>query len=363
MKQYLDLMQHVLDNGTRKEDRTGTGTISVFGYQMRFNLSKGFPLVTTKKVHMKSIIHELLWFLKGDTNIQYLKENGVAIWDEWAEKEDVYADTEYSAPNRLALGVKEYGVDEQKFLKEYGSFVQGGHAYLDRVGVPRWGKGALLRKQGDLGPVYGSQWRSWPTRSGEHIDQISKVVEQLKWNPDSRRIIVSAWNVAEIENMKLPPCHAFFQFYSRPMQNSDRLKFVRNNPELRDKLSFEQPFDRGAWMDRHGVPKRFLDCQLYQRSADTFLGVPFNIASYALLTMMMAQVTGHIPGEFIWTGGDVHLYSNHLEQATLQLSREPKEMPIMTINPDVKDIFSFTYDDFKLTGYDSWPAIKAPVAV
>src|SRR6478609_468855 len=244
MKQYLDLMQHILDNGTRKEDRTGTGTISVFGYQMRFNLQDGFPLVTTKKVHLKSIIHELLWFLKGETNIKYLKENGVSIWDEWADE------------------------------------------------------------SGELGPVYGSQWRSWPTPDGGHIDQIQQVVNQLKTNPDSRRIIVSAWNVAEINNMKLPPCHAFFQFY---------------------------------------VADGKLSCQLYQRSADTFLGVPFNIASYALLTMMVAQVCDLAPGDFIHTFGDAHLYSNHLEQARLQLTREPRPLPVMRLNPAVRSIFDFRF--------------------
>ncbi|WP_299986051.1 thymidylate synthase [uncultured Pontibacter sp.] len=264
MKQYLDLMQHILDKGVKKEDRTGTGTLSVFGYQMRFDLAEGFPLVTTKKVHLKSIIHELLWFLKGDTNISYLKENGVTIWDEWADA------------------------------------------------------------NGDLGPVYGSQWRSWPTPDGRHIDQITQVVNQLKNNPDSRRIIVSAWNVAEIENMKLPPCHAFYQFY---------------------------------------VAEGKLSCQLYQRSADVFLGVPFNIASYALLVLMMAQVTGLEPGEFIWTGGDTHLYLNHLEQAQLQLTREPHALPTMYLNPDVKNIFDFQFEDFKLENYVSHPGIKAPVAV
>ncbi|MBD1396164.1 thymidylate synthase [Pontibacter sp. JH31] len=264
MKQYLDLMQHILDKGVKKEDRTGTGTLSVFGYQMRFDLAEGFPLVTTKKVHLKSIIHELLWFLKGDTNIAYLKENGVTIWDEWADE------------------------------------------------------------NGNLGPVYGSQWRSWPTPDGRHIDQMTQVVNQLKHNPDSRRIIVSAWNVAEIEHMKLPPCHAFYQFY---------------------------------------VAEGKLSCQLYQRSADVFLGVPFNIASYALLVLMMAQVTGLEPGEFIWTGGDTHLYLNHLEQAQLQLSREPYPLPTMRINPEVHDIFDFKYEDFKLENYVSHPGIKAPVAV
>ncbi|PIQ19746.1 MAG: thymidylate synthase [Cytophagales bacterium CG18_big_fil_WC_8_21_14_2_50_42_9] len=264
MQQYLQLLQHILDKGARKEDRTGTGTLSVFGYQLRFDLAAGFPLVTTKKVHLKSIIHELLWFLKGETNIRYLKENGVSIWDEWADED------------------------------------------------------------GNLGPVYGSQWRCWPTPNGGHIDQIMQVVNQLKNNPDSRRIIVSAWNVAEINNMKLPPCHAFFQFY---------------------------------------VADHKLSCQLYQRSADVFLGVPFNIASYALLTMMMAQVCDLELGEFVWTGGDTHLYLNHLEQTELQLTREPRKLPQMLLNPEVKSIFDFKYEDFKLVNYDPHPAIKAPVAV
>jgi len=264
MQQYLDLMRHVRDHGTRKEDRTGTGTMSVFGYQMRFDLSAGFPLVTTKKVHLRSIIHELLWFLKGDTNIRYLHENNVTIWDEWADE------------------------------------------------------------NGELGPVYGSQWRSWPAPDGRSIDQISQVMDQIRHNPDSRRIIVSAWNVAEIDNMALPPCHAFFQFY---------------------------------------VAGGRLSCQLYQRSADIFLGVPFNIASYALLTMMMAQVTGLEAGDFVHTFGDAHLYLNHLEQTDTQLSREPRPLPVMALNPAVDDLFAFVYEDFELQGYDPHPHIKAPVAV
>ena len=264
MKQYLDLMKHVLETGTQKHDRTGTGTLSVFGYQMRFNLQEGFPFVTTKKLHLKSIIHELIWFLKGDTNIAYLKENGVRIWDEWADE------------------------------------------------------------QGNLGPVYGHQWRSWPKPDGGHIDQITQVVNTIKKNPDSRRIIVSAWNVAEVEHMALPPCHSLFQFY---------------------------------------VAEGKLSCQLYQRSADIFLGVPFNIASYALLTMMMAQVCDLQPGDFIHTFGDAHLYNNHIEQANLQLSREPRPLPIMKINPEVKDIFQFKYEDFTLENYDPWPHIKGIVAV
>jgi thymidylate synthase len=264
MQQYHGLLRHILNTGVRKSDRTGTGTISCFGYQMRFDLQQGFPLVTTKKLHLKSIIHELLWFLKGDTNIAYLKENGVTIWDEWADE------------------------------------------------------------NGDLGPVYGKQWRSWETRDGRVIDQIQDLLHQLKTNPDSRRMIVSAWNVGELSEMALMPCHTMFQFY------------VANNK---------------------------LSCQLYQRSADVFLGVPFNIASYALLTMMIAQVTGLEAGEFIHSFGDVHIYSNHIEQVNLQLTRDPYPLPLMKLNPDVKDLFSFKYEDFQLENYQCHPAIKAPVAV
>lgn len=277
MKQYLDLMRHVKENGTQKGDRTGTGTVSVFGYQMRFDLSAGFPMVTTKKCHLKSIIHELLWFLKGETNIQYLRENGVSIWNEWANQE------------------------------------------------------------GDLGPVYGYQWRSWPLPNGQHVDQIAEIIETIKCKPNSRRIIVSAWNVADLPNesispqqnvknskMALAPCHAFFQFY---------------------------------------VADGKLSCQLYQRSADIFLGVPFNIASYALLTMMIAQVTGLKPGDFVHTLGDAHLYLNHLEQADLQLGREPYALPIIKINPSVMSIFDFRYEDFELLNYQSHPVIKAPISI
>jgi len=264
MKQYHELLQHLLDNGAKKSDRTGTGTLSVFGYQMRFNLQEGFPLLTTKKLHTKSIIHELLWFLKGDTNIAYLKENGVSIWDEWADA------------------------------------------------------------NGNLGPVYGYQWRSWPNPDGTQTDQISKLIEGLKKNPDGRRHIVSAWNPSFIDQMALPPCHCLFQFY---------------------------------------VADGKLSCQLYQRSCDTFLGVPFNIASYALLTMMVAQVCNLEVGEFVWTGGDVHLYSNHIEQAQLQLTRDIRSLPTLQINPEVNDIFSFRFEDFTLLNYDPHPHIKAAVAV
>ncbi|HVF81103.1 MAG TPA: thymidylate synthase [Flavisolibacter sp.] len=273
MQQYLQLLQHILDNGTQKTDRTGTGTISSFGYQMRFNLADGFPLVTSKKVHLKSIVHELLWFLKGETNIHYLKENGVKIWDEWADE------------------------------------------------------------QGELGPVYGKQWRSWEGKDGVVIDQITDVVEQIKKNPDSRRLIVSAWNVADLPKMALQPCHTLFQFYVVPP-----------NPLKGEK--------RGR-----------LSCQLYQRSADVFLGVPFNIASYALLTLMIAQVCDLAAGEFIHTFGDVHIYNNHLEQVQLQLSRSPFPLPTMKLNPDKKNIFDFSFEDFILENYSSHPAIKAPVAI
>ena len=264
MQQYLDLLRHIRENGVMKEDRTGTGTQSVFGYQMRFNLAEGFPLLTTKKVHLKSIIHELLWFISGDTNIGYLRENGVTIWDEWADE------------------------------------------------------------HGNLGPVYGHQWRSWSCPNGKAIDQLSEVINLIQHNPNSRRMLVTAWNPAEVDQMALPPCHCLFQFY---------------------------------------VANGKLSCQLYQRSADVFLGVPFNIASYALLTMMIAQVCGLEPGEFIHTTGDTHIYKNHFDQVALQLSREPRKLPTMKLNPDVKSIFDFKYEDFTLEGYDPWPAIKAPVAV
>ena len=264
MQHYLDLMRFVLDHGFDKKDRTGTGTKSIFGYQLRFDLAEGFPAVTTKKLHMKSIIYELLWFLRGDTNVRYLRDNGVAIWDQWANDE------------------------------------------------------------GELGPVYGAQWRSWPTPDGRHIDQISQVLQEIKRNPDSRRLFVSAWNVAELERMALPPCHAFFQFY---------------------------------------VADNRLSCQLYQRSADIFLGLPFNIASYSLLTMMVAQVTGLRPGEFIHTLGDAHVYVNHFEQAHAQLARTPRPLPHMQLNPDRTSLFEFDYNDFTLLGYDPHPALKAPVAV
>jgi thymidylate synthase len=292
MRQYLDLMQHVLDHGAKKEDRTGTGTLSVFGYQMRFDLSAGFPLLTTKKVFLKGIIHELLWFLAGDTNIKYLVDNGVRIWNEWPHANYLKA------------------TGEQLPLEDFVQRIREDDAF-----AAEWG---------GIGPGYGHQWRSWPTPNGGHIDQISQLVQQIKNNPDSRRLLVSAWNVAEVENMALPPCHTLFQFY---------------------------------------VAEGKLSCQLYQRSADIFLGVPFNIASYALLTMMIAQACDLEPGDFVHTLGDAHLYSNHLEQTNLQLSRETLQLPTMKINPEVKDLFAFKFEDFELQNYQCHDPIKAPVAV
>lgn len=339
MKQYLDLLRDVRENGDVKADRTGTGTLSVFGRQMRFNLQEGFPLVTTKKVHLRSIIHELLWFLMGDTNIQYLKDNNVTIWDEWADK------------------------------------------------------------NGDLGPVYGKQWRSWIAhtemsafhsagcaelesegweQSGtwesdilyrKSIDQIAKVVDQLRNDPDNRRIIVSAWNVAELDEMALAPCHAFFQFYTRELSVAERLDWMENNlPDKFEAIRFSNDIINNdtlmhAVIDNEGVPARVLSCQLYQRSADMFLGVPFNIASYALLVHMFAQQANMAVGDFVWTGGDTHLYSNHLEQADLQLTREPHPMPKLVIKRKPDSIFDYKFEDFEVVDYISHPAIKAPVAI
>ena len=315
MKQYLDMMRHIRDNGIRKSDRTGTGTLSVFGYQMRFNLQEGFPLLTTKKLFTKAIIHELLWILKGETNIKYLVDNGVHIWDEWADAE------------------------------------------------------------GELGPVYGKQWRSWRGAGESYtdsdnlnstvvIDQIAHVIHSLRTNPDSRRLMVSAWNPADIDSMKLPPCHALFQFYTRELTVDQRAVHggipghaYRGNEGDLDDTALHLRFDE------MGIPRRYLDCQLYQRSCDTFLGVPFNIASYAMLTHMIAQVVGMEPGEFVWTGGDVHLYLNHLEQVDLQLSREPRPAPRLHLNAEVENIDDFAYADFGFSGYDPHPAIAAPVAV
>ena len=306
MKQYLDLLQYVLDHGTERQDRTGTGTVGVFGYQMRFDLGQGFPVLTTKKLHLRSIIYELLWFLRGDTNIKYLKDHGVSIWDEWADAE------------------------------------------------------------GNLGPVYGSQWRSWPDGRGGTIDQIANVVEQIKTNPYSRRLMVTAWNPAEIEEMALPPCHCLFQFYVEPGSTSGRVaESLSGKVATQSNNSATQPLSHPATqsLSHSEAPKGRLSCQLYQRSADIFLGVPFNIASYALLTMMMAQVCGLEPGEFVHTFGDAHIYKNHLDQVHLQLTREPRPLPTMHINPERKSIFDFEYEDFRLEGYDPHPHIKGEVSV
>ena len=305
MKQYQDLLSHIMENGVDKTDRTGTGTRAVFGYQMRFDLSKGFPLLTTKKMGLKAIIHELLWFLKGDSNLQYLAKNDVHIWDEWPYKAYLV---------KMGLPVPASGSEE---------WSTGIKDFVEKVKTDD----AFAKEHGELGPIYGYQWRNWPTPNGGHVDQITQVIEQIKKSPDSRRLIVSAWNVADIDEMAkagLPPCHCLFQFF---------------------------------------VADGKISCQLYQRSCDTFLGVPFNIASYALLLMMVAQATGYEPGEFVWTGGDVHLYKNHFDQVREQLSRTPMAMPKMSLNPEVKDILDFTFEDFTLEGYESHPAIKAPIAV
>lgn len=326
MQQFLNLLKTTLETGVVKSDRTGTGTISIFGHQMRFDLSKGFPLVTTKKCHLKSIIHELLWFLKGDTNVKYLQDNGVRIWNEWALKEDEIEERDLSAPDRVNHAVMEKytTMTRMELVTKLDTMsLENGHAYLDGLGVPRKIT-KVIKYKGDLGPVYGEQWRSWKGANGETIDQIKDVIHQIKTNPDSRRLIVSAWNVGELDKMALAPCHAFFQFY---------------------------------------VSEGKLSCQLYQRSVDEFLGLSFNIASYALLTMMIAQVCDLEVGEFVWTGGDCHIYSNHIEQVKLQLTRNPRPLPTMYLNPDVKDIDDFVYSDFELVGYDPHPAIKAPIAI
>jgi len=480
MKAYLDLMRHIRDFGVFKEDRTGTGTLSVFGYQMRFDLSEGFPLVTTKKCHLKSIIHELLWFLKGETNVRYLKENGVSIWDEWVDP-DTAVYKELSVQERLDTIKKSDEATIGKvlaFFKKYeGNPELEAHEYLlagNRYLINRNGYDFLpdfLDKcgiddeklvSGELGPVYGKQWRSWPnpTRpkeletpqridlwnqhatanfpySGEllkemadiiddtatnfkpwvfadyskkaaqvwgyqegisklfaifdvpthvvdpegSIDQISNLIDMLKNNPDSRRLIVSAWNPAQVDIMALPPCHCLFQFYSAPLSIKERSKLVsKKGQEALDQfaehilavrgpvgemkeLDVEVERQHHEFLDNMGIPSRKLSCQLYQRSMDVFLGCPFNIASYALLTMMIAQVTNHVAGEFIHTSGDTHLYSNHLEQADLQLSRTPHKLPTMKINPEVTNLFDFQYEDFELVGYECDPAISAPVAV
>ena len=339
MKQYHELMRHVLSNGTFKADRTGTGTKSVFGYQMRFNLQDGFPLVTTKKLHLKSIVHELIWFLSGQTNIEYLKQNGVSIWDEWADEHGelgpVYGYQWRSWPSRLI----DFAVGADKF-------------------DPKTIKGKLIRQS--TSELNGKSFVCGTYQ--ESIDQIAEVTHQLKTNPDSRRLIVSAWNVADIPGMKLPPCHALFQFYTRELTSEERHHWYSTH-EIKTGASLHHVPHTHEWYDFYGVPRRALDCQLYQRSADVFLGVPFNIASYALLTHMIADQVNMVAGEFIWTGGDVHIYSNHMEQVELQLSRDLKPLPKLVIRRKPDSIFDYKFEDFEIVGYDPHPAIKAQVAV
>ncbi len=406
MKQYQDLMTEVFAKGTPKKDRTGTGTLSIFGHQMRFNLQEGFPLVTTKRCHLRSIIHELLWFLKGDTNIQYLKDNGVTIWDEWCLAEDEVVNKPLVKSERAKLAVEgEYCKEDLlqliKKLDKMGPVA--GQQYLDEMGVPKT-LPSIMRRAGDLGPVYGKQWRAWQhheiiaaddkegldnatSKGGEWIaggddlmngdttpyvyrfetDQIAKVMDQLKNDPDNRRIIVSAWNVADLDDMALAPCHAFFQFYTREMSLDERVQWAEENDnELWSDYihaTFVDENTRLGWLDKAGVPTRKLSCQLYQRSCDIFLGLPFNIASYALLIHMFAQQANMVVGDFVWTGGDVHLYSNHLEQARTQLGRTPRALPKLIIKRKPDSIFDYKFEDFDIEGYDPHPAIKAPVAI
>lgn len=403
MRQYLNLLETVFTHGREKKDRTGTGTRSQFGPQMRFDLTEGFPLVTTKKVHLRSIIHELLWFLKGDTNIQYLKDSGVSIWDEWAREETRSVPCVYTVEERASILRKRSSVDGKTtdWYNEWEAGLLEGDddeakmVVLDSQNVPREG----CREetiQGELGPVYGKQWRDWTdiktaqlwdeegqaallakgyVRLGNDdapasqcqvyyrrsTDQISKVIDQLRNDPDNRRIIVSAWNVGELDEMALAPCHAFFQFYTRELTVNERMAWAMEHTDL---PTLGDMANAGVdYLERNNVPTRGLSCQLYQRSADIFLGVPFNIASYALLTEMVAQQVNMVAEEFIWTGGDVHLYSNHVEQAELQLSRDPLPLPKLKIVRKPDSIFDYQFEDFVVEGYESHPAIKAPVAI
>lgn len=396
MKQYLELMQRILDEGVEKKDRTGTGTVSIFGAQMRFDLSKGFPLVTTKRCHLRSIIHELLWFLNGDTNNQYLANNGVTIWDEWAATEDVL---DIQATVDRLLDLKKHDVHRDHWIGSVKActdldlnsctsedaiafFKDWYQAEVDRATkfgteMPMWSLESMLiysQRKGDFGPIYGKQWRDWVGPNGEHHDQIANVLRQLREDPDSRRIIVSAWNVADLDKMALPPCHAFMQFYTRELTYDERMQWFADY-ECGKFAAFEEAIDKlpGDKRDlaimqafeQYNVPKRVLSLQLYQRSCDTFLGLPFNIASYALLMHWVARCVGMAVGEFVWTGGDIHLYSNHMDQTREQLSRQPRNLPRFvwvspTVHTDPKDIKP---TDFDIIGYDPHPAIKAPIAV
>lgn len=403
MKQYQDLLRDILENGRRKGDRTGTGTISLFGAQMRFNLQDGFPLVTTKKCHLKSIIHELLWFLAGDTNTKYLNDNGVSIWDEWALKEDGVKEIRLSYYERMEQAVTNGVISSATELDKM--YLEQGYAavdnWLSEHGVSTV-KSMVTHSAGDLGPIYGKQWRAWEATHPQDgldvtIDQIQEAVNLLKNNPNSRRIIVSAWNPNDlpdegmspqqnvlVDKMALAPCHCLFQFYTDEATEEERIRYAEDHFALEIAKSQENDFggttlylngesysaalekSRKLALDsvvRRLVPERRLSCQLYQRSVDSFLGLPFNIASYALLTLMVSQCVDMIPGDFVWTGGDTHIYLNHLDQVNEQLSREPKPLPIMRLNPEIKNIDDFKFDDFTLFGYDPHPAIKAPISI
>lgn len=396
MKQYLDLMQRILDEGVAKHDRTGTGTISIFGAQMRFDLRREFPLVTTKKCHLRSIIHELIWFLNGDTNVKYLQDNGVSIWDEWVATEDVidvyesidktlaYMCTDLSAGTYIESVRQSTGLDlttasNDELLQFFDDMAAKESARLTEYhGQPtlitRDAYVEYAKRVGDLGPVYGKQWRDWVGPNGEHHDQVANVLRQLREDPDSRRIIISAWNVADLDKMALAPCHAFMQFYTRELCFDERIQWLYDNTadeydELEEAIAKLSAEEREAGtiqaLDKYGVPKRELSLHLLQRSVDTFLGLPFNIASYALLAHWMARCVNMAVGDFVWTGGDTHLYTNHLEQAQLQLSRQPKNLPkfVWRTDREVNDPKDFRPDDFEIIGYDPHPGIKAPIAI
>lgn len=376
MHQYHGLLRQVLATGTVKKDRTGTGTTSIFGPQMRFDLRDGFPLVTTKRCHLRSIIHELLWFLNGDTNIKYLNDNNVTIWDEWARDETRQVPCVYTVEERAAILRQRSSIDGKTadWYNEWEAALLEGDddeekmAVLDSQNVPREGFRDVTTS-GELGPVYGKQWRDWVGPDGQLHDQITTVIKQLREDPDNRRIIVSAWNVGELGKMALAPCHAFYQFYTRELSVDERLNWMEDNcPEKFKGIRFSNDIINNdtlihAVMGSEGVPARILSCQLYQRSADMFLGVPFNIASYALLIHMVAQQVNMVPGEFVWTGGDTHIYSNHMEQVKEQLTRDPRPLPSLKILRKPDSIFDYKFEDFELTGYDPHPAIKAPVAI